>query len=116
MVDREVAHSDVPAMLAAADLFVMPSLAESMSLACVEAMQVGLPMVITKYCGIDAFVSGEMGIEVNDTVESVAEGLVDAFRERDKWSVWGANCRAAVAKQSWAHYEAQIVNISVEVI
>ena len=92
----------------------MPSLAESMSLACVEAMQVGLPMVITKYCGIDAFVSGEMGIEVNDTVESVAEGLANVFRNQDKWIIWGANCRAAVARQSWAHYEAQIASISVE--
>ena len=116
VVDRDIAHSDVPAMLAAADLFVMPSLAESMSLACVEAMQVGLPLVITEYCGVDVFLNGQMGVVVTDTVESVAQGLIDAFRQQGQWSVWGANCRAAVAKQSWSHYEAHIGSVAMEAI
>lgn len=107
-----VPHADMPELLASADLFVMPALSEGMSLICIEAMQIGLPLVITKYCGIDCFRNMEMGIEVDDSVESLAQGLIYAFESMDRWPSWGAEARKAAGGLSWEAYELRVSEIA----
>ncbi len=56
---------DVPDLLAAADLFVLPSLWEGLPMALVEAMAAGLPVVATEVSGTRAvMVDGETGLLV----------------------------------------------------
>ncbi len=107
-----VPHLDMPKLMASSDLFVMPSLSESMSLICIEAMQIGLPMVITPYCGIDKFRHLEMGVEVVDTVESLVNGLIIAFSRRDDWISWGCAGRSTAERLSWDLYEFKIAVIA----
>ncbi len=107
-----VPHKDMPALLASSHLFVMPSLSESMSLICVEAMQCALPLVITPYCGIDGFEPLRMGVEVEDNVVSVAEGLKTAFKNIEQWPAWGEACRQAAGKLDWRVYEESIAVIA----
>lgn len=45
-------RTDVPALLSAADIFVMPSLSEGLPLALLEAMSVGVPVVATAVGGV----------------------------------------------------------------
>jgi glycosyltransferase involved in cell wall biosynthesis len=52
-------RSDVPDILAAADLFVMPSLSEGLPLALVEAMSASLPIVASDVGGIPEVVERE---------------------------------------------------------
>lgn len=106
-----VPHQDMPDLLASSHLFVMPSLSESMSLICVEAMQCGLPLVVTPYCGVDCFQPGRMGIEVMDDADAVAAGLISAFRKMDQWEAWGMACHQAASEMSWQVYEQKIASI-----
>ena len=58
-------RSDIPHMLAATDLFVLPSLTEALPTVLIEAMAVGLPVVATQVGGVPEIVdSGVTGLLV----------------------------------------------------
>lgn len=111
-----VPHIAMPKMLASADLFVMPSLSEGMSLICVEAMQVGLPLVITPYCGIDCFEHMRMGVETLDNSQALAASLLLAFNHIDQWSRWGESAARAAELLEWEAYEAAIEGLTRKVL
>ena len=59
-------YSEIPEYLAAADVFVLPSISEGMPLALMEAMATGLPVVATRVGGIpEILVDGINGLMVN---------------------------------------------------
>lgn len=103
-----VPHTEVSLLYRQASLFVMPSLSESMSLACIEALHAGLPLIITKYCGIDGFEPGRMGYEITDTAEALATALVQAFKNRHLWPQWSANSKCLASNLTWLEYEKEI--------
>lgn len=61
--------------LAAADLFVLPSLAESYGNAAAEAVAAGVPVLLTQSCGIAPQIHGRAGMAVPLGVEALAEGM-----------------------------------------
>ena len=66
----QVTHDDLPKYLAAADVFVRPSLSEGLGTAFLEAMAAKLPVVGTKTGGItDFIINRETGLfcEVNNS-------------------------------------------------
>jgi len=71
-------RDDVPALLAASDAFVLPSLFEGTPLALLEAMAAGMPVVSSAIPGTDEVVSdGETGLLVR---AGDADALADALR------------------------------------
>lgn len=79
---------DAPALIAAADLFVLPSLAEPFGLALLEAMALGKPVVATRAGGpLEIVEDGETGLLVppsspGDLAEAIVRLLSDPATAR----------------------------------
>jgi glycosyltransferase involved in cell wall biosynthesis len=70
-------RTDVPDLLAAADVFAMPSLSEGLPLALLEAMSAGLPVVASAVGGIPGVVRhGENGLLVPAGDAAALEGAL----------------------------------------
>lgn len=110
-----VPNRNMPELMRRSDIFIMPSMSESMSLMCVEAMKVGLPLIITKQCGIDNF-DDSMGVEIECTNESILLALGQAFGNLDMWSIWGGRAHVASKKFNWNNYQNDVVNVCEKIM
>ncbi len=73
-------RSDVPAVLAAADLFVQPSLSEGLPLALLEAMQAGRPIVATDVGEMPVALGfGEAGLLVEPGSPGALAAAIDSL-------------------------------------
>ena len=109
----KIPHARVGDLYASADLFVMPALSESLSLACLEAMSFGLPLVVTPYTGVDD-VDGVCGFEVEDSVESLGAGILEAIESRHLFPGMSARGQELVREvYNWSRYR-QLVKDMIE--
>jgi len=109
-------RDDVPALLAAADLFILPSRFEGHPIAALEALAVGLPVVGTRVCGLsEAVASGESGLLVEpghpaDLAAAALDLLADSAARR-RMGQAGRRCVAerftaqAMAQRTMELYE-----------
>ncbi len=89
-------RSDVPDILAAADIFVMPSLSEGLPLALVEAMAAALPVVVSDVGGVpEVAAAGKEAVLVpaGDRAR-LAGGLAELLREPALRTALGAAAHA----------------------
>jgi glycosyltransferase involved in cell wall biosynthesis len=93
---------DKLAALAAADLFVLPSVYESYGNAAAEAVAANVPVLLTEGCGIAPQIHERAGLAVAPEESALAEGmrifLQDVYR-RDSLT---ANRAAVIEDLSWA--------------
>ena len=72
-------------VLAASDIFVLPSRAEPFPMAALEALSVGVPVVVAADCGIAASVtSAGAGIVFDGTLESLVEAITTLATEPER--------------------------------
>lgn len=101
-----VPHEDVAGVLAECDVFVFPSLAEGMSLAGLEAMGFGLPIICTENSGVsDLVVEGESGFVVPVCDSAALRAKMQWFVDhRDSIRAMGEAARATAVANSWDVY------------
>ncbi|MGI8828228.1 MAG: glycosyltransferase [Candidatus Limnocylindria bacterium] len=89
---------DIPALLAASDLFVLPSLWEGLPMALLEAMASGLPVVATAVSGTrDVVQSDRSGVLVAPgNAQALAEGMTKVLADASFASSLGDAARARV--------------------
>jgi glycosyltransferase involved in cell wall biosynthesis len=94
-------RSDVAALMAAADLFVLPSMFEGLPLVALEAMAAGLPVVGTRVCGTDeVVVDGETGRLVEGGhAPALADAVSEVLADPSLAARWGAAGRRRVADE-----------------
>jgi glycosyltransferase involved in cell wall biosynthesis len=96
-------RADVPAVLAAADVFVLPSLSEGLPLALLEAMLAGRPIVSSNVGEVAvALAHGEAGVLVPPGDAAALAGALDrVLRDREASAQLGARA----ARRAAAEYE-----------
>jgi starch synthase len=111
-----VAHADVPARMAAADVFVFPSLFEGSAVVTYEALACGLPSVVTPAAGsvvrdgIEGFVVEPRDVNV---LAHRMEQLGNTPELRTQMSA-AARCRAR--DFDWPRYHKSIIDAVTELI
>jgi glycosyltransferase involved in cell wall biosynthesis len=110
LVDRvefagEVAHDEVPKVLARMDVFAMPSTWEGFGVAAIEAAAMELPVVASNIHGIpDAVEDGVTGILVpTKNVGALTDAILRLLRDPDERRRMGRAGREMVSRRySWA--------------
>ena len=94
-------RNDVPALLAAANLFVLPSLFEGLPLVVLEAMADGVPVIGTRVCGTsEAITDGFTGrlVEAKNS-QALATAVSEALRKPALTARWAHAGRARFAQE-----------------
>jgi len=95
-------RADIPDLLAAADLFVLPSLWEGLPLALLEAMGAGKPVVATRVEGVeDVLDDGRNGYLVPPAnADALARALIQILSEgEDVWRLFGERGKRLIVKE-----------------
>jgi glycosyltransferase involved in cell wall biosynthesis len=102
-----VTGQDKLELLAAADVLVVPSRREAMSLVVLEAGLLGTPALITDQCGFEALAAADGGVIVNACETALAAGLEDMLHPDTSLAALGANLQRLVLDQyTWPHLAA----------
>lgn len=94
-------QSDIPSLLAAADVFVLPSLQEALGLSVLEALATGLPVIASRVGGIPEIIeSGSEGLLVTAAASSeLANAIAELLGNRQRATNLGAAGRQRVLAQ-----------------
>lgn len=101
-----------------ADIFVLPSYHENFGIAVVEAMSVGLPVVITNKVGIHEEVSrAGAGFVVSENKDELARALADLLDNSTARRTMGKEGRRLVERKfSWEHGAGQLSGIYRDIL
>jgi hypothetical protein len=111
-----VPHAEVPARMAAADVFVFPSLFEGSAVVTYEALACGLPSVVTPSAG-SVVRDGVDGLLVPPgAVEPLAEAMDGLGGDPALRASMAASARARAEEFDWPRYHAAVVEVVAAVL
>ncbi len=111
-----VGHSEVPAVMAAADVFVFPSLFEGSAVVTYEALASGLPSIVTPNAG-SVVRDGVEGFTIAaGDVPELAERMERLGRDRDLRAVMSIAARRRAEEFDWPRYHDAIVMVMRSVL
>jgi len=95
-------RADAPALMAALDIYVQPSLNEAMGRAPLEAQALGVPAVVSRVCGLpDVIREGETGFAVAPAdPEALAVAIASLARDKQLRARMGAAAREWALSQT----------------
>jgi glycosyltransferase involved in cell wall biosynthesis len=96
-----VPRTAMPDVYAQADIFCLPSFNEGMSMALLEAMASGLPVVVTETGGVDELIDGNGLVVPWANPVRLADGLAGLVLSRAQRAELGARGRTIAAGFTW---------------
>ena len=111
-------HDKLPEIYAKADVFVLPSLSEGMSLVGLEAMATGLPLLCSRNCGVNDVVEENKNGWILDSISAM--GIVEALNkindERANIPQMGMAARKTAEKYTWDFYKKNMIKTIYEIL
>jgi glycosyltransferase involved in cell wall biosynthesis len=105
-------HDQVPHFMAAADLFVFPSRAETQGLALVEAMATGTPVIALHATGTDDVVADTgAGVLVEPDEAAFAEAMLSTLADPPRLAAMGQAARQAAQRYSVSVLTEQLLGV-----
>lgn len=109
--------ADKFAALAAADLFALPAVGEGFSMAVLEAMACGLPVLLTPGCNFPEVVDAGAGVVVKRKITPLADALRDLLADSARLAAMGRAARAMIeARYTWSQVAQQFDTVYRAVI
>ena len=103
---------DKLAALAAADLFALPAVGEGFSMAVLEAMTCGLPVLLTPGCNFPEVVDAGAGLVVEREVSALREALHALLTDDERRASMGRSARELVhARYTWPQVVTQLEDV-----
>lgn len=102
-----IPNNELNKYYSSSDVFILPSLSDSFSLATVEAMSAGLPVIISENVGAKDFVNnGENGFIIPiRSVDSIKEKIIYLHENREICREMGKNARETSKCITWKNYK-----------
>lgn len=111
-----VERDAMPAVYAQADIFCLPSFNEGMSMALLEAMASGLPVVVTETGGLEELLDSNGLVVPWAAVERLADALAFLINDEQRRADWGQRGRQIAEGFTWPAIVQQYVQLFQRVI
>lgn len=92
-----------------ADLYVLPSYSEGISLAMLDAMACGKPCLVTTGCGFNYFIKNDFFVTCEPYPQDIAVGIQEILGRRADWKRMGGNGRQLIESHFNWHRVAQMM-------
>jgi glycosyltransferase involved in cell wall biosynthesis len=102
------------ALMAGADVLVLPSLYESFGNAAAEAVAAGTPVVVTRNCGIAPYVEGRAGLVSEESDEGLARNLGEILADQEMYRRFKEMCSVVAREFTWDEPVSQMEEIYEE--
>ncbi|GAB5492912.1 MAG: glycosyltransferase [Phototrophicaceae bacterium] len=98
--------------LASADVFVLPAIGEGLSMAVLEAMAIGLPVVLSHGCNFPEVATADAGYIVNVNEADIANALENILADADRLAQMSDNAQALIRQKfTWEIVASQMTNV-----
>ncbi len=107
-----LAGADRLAALAAADVFALPATGEGLSMAALEAMAAGVPVILSPGCNLPEAADSGAGLIVAPEVEPLAAALRALLTDADRRAAMASAARGLVRQRfTWTQVAAQLEQV-----
>src|SRR5271170_290018 len=104
------------AVMADADVFVLPSRYENFANSAAEAVSSGIPVIITGACGIRTLIDGHAGLVIAPEEKALANAIRSLLSDRPLYDRLRAGCPGVAAQLGWDRLTEQMEGYYAQVL